>query len=95
MLADCEWRAGPYRWPVPLMARLRELVALANEAGARTNQGELLAALLLTSPTEASDLKTRVELLRTATSRRAFVSAPPALSSADVPRPSAGRPRRA
>lgn len=95
ILLECEWRAGPYRWPIALMERLRELVVLANREGARTNQSELLAALLLTSPTAGLELKGRIEQYRTATTKDALLSDPPPGQAVSISRPTAGRPARA
>ena len=75
-------RCGPYKWPLPLLARLRALVHLANEAGARTNQTELLAALLLAATTDPDELKAQVETFRTSAVRQALVQ--------DVPRQQLG-----
>lgn len=66
-------RSGPYKWPLPLLARLRELVERANRAGARTTQSELLAALLLTASAEPAELKRLVDALRTSLVREALI----------------------
>ncbi len=60
-------RAGPYRWPLPVLLRLRAIVAEVNRLGARTSQAEILAAIVCGPATDPGELKRRVEAYRTAT----------------------------
>jgi hypothetical protein len=60
-------RAGPYKWPLPVLVRLRAIVIEANELGVKTNQAEVLAAMVCGPPLSSRQLKSRVETYRVAT----------------------------
>jgi hypothetical protein len=72
-LKSCpEWPAG-IDWPIPIDQRLDELCELADEAGADTTRKELVAALLLASPTTPMKLKSLIDKYRVAEARRAAI----------------------
>ena len=85
-------RAGPYKWPLPVLLRLRAIVGEVNRLGARTNQAEVLAAIVCGPATDAGELKTRVEAYRIATVGDTLNASGPH-KALRVPAPSAGRPR--
>lgn len=58
-------RAGAPALPVPLWARLDDLVRQANEAGAETTRVELIAAWLVSSSPTGEAMKQWVESYRT------------------------------
>ncbi len=94
-LRDCaEEQAGVWL-PGPLNARLDALVESANDAGENTSRKELLATLLLESPTEGSNLVAAIRRYRTARAREAV---PPGVPQARVlgprDRKPGPRPRR-
>lgn len=70
-LAEVASKQPGLRWPVPIDARLDDLVDYANAAGAATTRQELLAALVLSAPTGPEKLRNAVLRLRTATVREA------------------------
>jgi hypothetical protein len=84
-------RAGPYRWPLPVLARLRAIVTEVNRLGARTNQAEVLAAIVCGPPPDAAELKSRVEAYRVATVG-GIMNAPDANDVVRVEARGAGRP---
>jgi hypothetical protein len=61
-------------WPMPIHARLDELVEIArDQAGRETNRKELVAALLLAAPTDPERLDEIIKTYRLATAREALV----------------------
>jgi hypothetical protein len=73
-LRACPQRQAGMAWPIPIHARLDELVEIArDQAGRETNRKELVAALLLAAPTEAETLDEIIRRYRLATAREALV----------------------
>ena len=73
-LRDCHDRQAGMSWPVPIHARLDELVRLARDgAGRDTSRKELVAALLLSAPSDPDELDAIIRKYRLATAREALV----------------------
>lgn len=74
-LRDCPERQAGMSWPIPIHARLDEMVALARDAAGRdTNRKELVAALLLAASTDPDELDEIIRRYRLANAREALVS---------------------
>jgi hypothetical protein len=85
-------RHGPNRWPLPVVDRVRGLVAIANEEGARTNQAELVAALICGLNPTGTVLKAWVEEYRLMPVRKTLLQPSRARTKVFVAS-GAGRPR--
>ena len=72
-LRDCPTQPVSLIWPSPIGRRLDELVDRARTAGRDTTRKELLAALVLASPHEPSELDDIVKEYRLAVARDALI----------------------
>lgn len=63
-------RHGPYKWPLPVLERVRGLVETANQEGVRTGQAELIAAILCALEPDTADLAAQVRDYRVMPVRR-------------------------
>lgn len=73
-LRDCPERQAGMAWPIPVHARLDELVRIVrDEAGRDTSRKELVAALILSASTDPDALDAAVRRYRLATAREALV----------------------
>ena len=81
--------------PVPLNARLDDLVARAIAAGESTSRKELLAALVFEAPVDGDDLSAAIRRYRKATAMDAVPEGTPPQTILDRPMRRPGpRPRR-
>ncbi len=81
------------RWPFPLEQRINELLAMAEEAGEKTNKTELVAAFAYASPSDATSLASVLRSYRIASAADALL-APPADNVVRLVRKGPGPRRR-
>lgn len=73
-LSECPEKRIGVSLPAPISERLDELVALAEEAGERTNRKELLASLILAAPAAGEDVSALLRSYRLTPARNARLS---------------------
>src|SRR6266851_8355144 len=75
-LPSCPERSVGLSLPVPINARLDQLVELAEQAGERTSRKEIVAACILGSPTNADKLIRLLSLYRRTPANGVYTSGP-------------------
>ena len=75
-LVEGEETGAAVDWPVALHHRVDQLVELAESIGERTSRKELVAALVLASPTDGNELSEMLRTYRTASTRDALLNVP-------------------
>ena len=75
-LVEGEETGAAVDWPVALHHRVDQLVELAEGVGERTSRKELVAALVLASPTDGNELSDMLRTYRTALTRDALLNVP-------------------
>lgn len=87
-------KAAAISWPLPADRRIDQLVALANEAGAATNRGELAAAIVAGTSPDSDELLNLVIGWRRALVRDVVVDVQPDADVIHFPRYGPGRRKR-
>lgn len=78
-------------WPFPVDARLDQLVEIANDAGAGTRRGELVAALIAATDPDPAGLLSAVIAWRRMKVREVVLGAEDAGATIDFTRHASGR----
>ena len=75
-LPRCPERPVGLSLPVPINARLDQLVELAEQAGERTSRKEIVAVCIMGSPSNADELIRRLRLYRRTPANGVYTSGP-------------------
>jgi hypothetical protein len=89
----CPERSVGLSLPVPVNARIDQLVELVERAGERTSRKEIVALCVLCSPDNAADLVRRLRRYRQLTADSVYTSGPILVDALDL-RPARPGPRR-
>ncbi len=94
-LRDCPEGSVGLSFPLPISDRLDALVSLAEASGERTNRKELVAALILSAPSEGPELAQRLRSYRQASAGDAVLDGQETSAVLTIARRRPGpRPRR-
>ncbi len=84
---------GAPRLPVPINARLDQLVELAEQAGERTSRKEIVGVCIMGSPSNADELIRRIRLYRRTPANGVYTSGPILVDALEL-QPARPGPRR-
>ncbi|SRR6266516_732404 len=93
-LPRCPERSVGLSLPVPINARLDQLVELAEQAGERTSRKEIVGVCIMGSPSNAHELIRRIRLYRRTPANGVYTSGGPILVDALQLQPARPGPRR-